>query len=46
VLTCTYMLHSSIAYTGYGALFGVGVLVVGLPLLLLGNAKSSAQAVE
>lgn len=46
VLTCAYMLHSSIAYTGYGAFFGVGVLVVGLPLLLLGNGKSSAQAAE
>jgi APA family basic amino acid/polyamine antiporter len=46
VLTCAYMLHSSIAYTGYGAFFGVGVLVIGLPLLLLGNAKGSAQAAE
>jgi basic amino acid/polyamine antiporter, APA family len=41
VLTCAYMLHSSIAYTGYGALFGVGVLAVGLPLLLLGRSDEA-----
>ena len=46
VLTCAYMLHSSIAYTGYGAFFGVGVLVVGLPLLLLGRGKDRTQAAE
>jgi amino acid transporter len=46
VLTCGYMLHSSIAYTGYGAFFGVGVLVVGLPLLLLGSGKGSTQPAE
>jgi len=32
---CGYMLWSSVAYTGIGALLGVGVLLVGVPLLLL-----------
>jgi APA family basic amino acid/polyamine antiporter len=32
-MTCVYMLHSSLAYTGPGAIFGVGVLVAGVPLL-------------
>ena len=37
IATCIYMLYSSLAYTGIGALFGVGVLVAGTPLLLLGR---------
>lgn len=32
---CIYMLYSSLAYTGKGALVGVGVLVVGVVLLLI-----------
>lgn len=32
--TCTYMLYSSLAYTGFGALVGAGVLVAGGVLLL------------
>lgn len=35
VATCLYMLYSSLVYTGMGALFGVGVLAAGVPLLLL-----------
>lgn len=34
-LTCLYMLQASLAYTGVGALVGVGVLLAGLPVLLL-----------
>jgi amino acid transporter len=34
---CGYMLWSSLAYTGIGALLGVGVLLLGLPLLLVQN---------
>ena len=30
---CGYMLYASLAYTGWGALFGVGVLLVGVPIL-------------
>lgn len=33
-LTCLYMLHASLAYTGKGALIGLGVVLAGLPLLL------------
>jgi APA family basic amino acid/polyamine antiporter len=33
-LSCLYMLHASLAYTGNGAFIGLGVVVVGLPLLL------------
>ncbi len=34
-LTCLYMLYSSLAYTGTGALVGIAVVLAGLPLLLL-----------
>lgn len=34
-IACAYMLWSSLTYTGIGALLGVGVLLLGLPLLLL-----------
>lgn len=33
-LVCLYMLYSSLAFTGVGALFGVGVLLIGVPMLL------------
>jgi basic amino acid/polyamine antiporter, APA family len=36
-IACIYMLQSSLAYTGTGALLGVGVLLAGIPLLLLQN---------
>jgi amino acid transporter len=32
-LTCAYMLYASLAYAGFGALVGVAVLAVGVPLL-------------
>lgn len=35
-----YMLWSSVAYTGIGALLGVGVLAVGVPLLLVRGQRS------
>ncbi|MBM3607136.1 MAG: amino acid permease [Alphaproteobacteria bacterium] len=35
VLICAYLLWSSLAYTGKGALAGIGILALGLPLLLL-----------
>ena len=34
-LTCAYLLHASLVYTGAGALFGMLVLAAGLPLLRL-----------
>jgi amino acid transporter len=41
-LTCLYLLYSSVAYTGLGALVGVGVLLLGVPLLLLARTKRAA----
>ncbi len=38
-LTCLYLLYSSIAYAGRGALVGVAVLALGLPLLLVARKK-------
>jgi amino acid transporter len=38
-ITCVYMLHSSLAYTGPGAVVGVGVLLVGVPLLFLARLQ-------
>lgn len=35
-----YMLWSSVAYTGIGALLGVGVLALGVPLLLIRGPQS------
>jgi APA family basic amino acid/polyamine antiporter len=46
VLTCLYLLYSSLMYTGLGALVGVVVLLAGLPLLLLGNARRRSVPAE
>lgn len=35
VATCMFMLYSSLAFTGKGALIGAGLLVIGLPVYLL-----------
>jgi amino acid transporter len=37
VASCAYMLYSSLAYTGAGALVGVGVLATGAVVLLVGG---------
>jgi len=39
-LTSTYLLYSSITYTGWGALVGIGVLLVGAVLLMFLSSKS------
>jgi amino acid transporter len=39
-LTCVYMLHASIAYTGLGATVGVAVLLAGVPLLLIAHPRT------
>jgi APA family basic amino acid/polyamine antiporter len=39
--TCLYMLYSSIAYTGIGALVGIAVVAAGLPLLLRSGTGSA-----
>jgi amino acid transporter len=33
-LICGYLLYSSLVYTGWGAIVGVGVVGLGVPLLL------------
>ncbi len=40
-LTCAYMLHASIAYTGVAALVGLAVLAAGAPLLLFRRRSNS-----
>ena len=41
-LASAYMLYSSIAYAGGGALLGVAVMLLGLPLLLIGRSRVAA----
>lgn len=40
VAACAYMLYSSLAYTGFGALLGVALLLAGVPLLFFTNRSS------
>ncbi|MRG96206.1 APC family permease [Polyangium spumosum] len=42
-IICLHMLRSSLAYTGIGALVGVGVLLAGVPVLLLPRARGLAR---
>ncbi len=44
--TCLYMLYSSVAYTGYGALMGMGVVVLGVPLILFRSKSADHQDEE
>lgn len=37
--SCLYMLYSSLNYTGYGALFGVVMLLLGIPIPLFSKLK-------
>jgi APA family basic amino acid/polyamine antiporter len=41
-LASAYMLYSSVAYAGGGALLGVAVMLLGLPLLLIGRSRAAA----
>lgn len=41
---CLYMLQSSLAYTGKGALAGVAVLLAGVPVLLLASRRQRRAA--
>lgn len=37
IIVCGYMLYSSVAFTGWGAIFGIGVLLIGIPVLFYQN---------
>ena len=43
-LMCGYMLYSSLAYTMWGALAGVGVLIMGVPLYFIFCRKSCNES--
>jgi basic amino acid/polyamine antiporter, APA family len=43
-LVCLYMLQSSLAYTGKGALVGIGVLLAGVPLLFIRNGLGKVNS--
>lgn len=45
-LTCAYLLYSSLAYTGTGAVVGLMVLLFGLPALLFFRRKRIAAPAE
>ena len=45
-LTCAYLLWSSLVYSGMGAMVGVVVLLLGLPVLFLVRRREAAQAAE
>jgi amino acid transporter len=38
---CLYMLYASLAYTGFGALLGVALLILGVPVLLFVHRRSA-----
>ena len=38
-LTCAYLLYSSLVYTGLGALVGVAVLLIGVPVVWLRRCR-------
>lgn len=46
VLTCLYLLYSSLMYTGLGALVGVVVLLAGVPLLFLADVRRRSVPAE
>jgi len=41
--TSAYMLYSSVAYAGRGALLGLGVMLAGLPVVALSRARPAAR---
>jgi len=42
-LTCAYLLYASLAYTGLGALVGVTVLLIGIPVVWLTLPRTSKE---
>ena len=41
VAICAYLLYSSLAYTGFGALVGIGVVLLGLPFAFMAKKGRS-----
>ena len=41
-VTCGYLLYSSLVYTGVSALFGVGVVLTGIPLLIVSSRRQES----
>lgn len=42
--TCAYLLYSSLAYTGFGALLGVGVVAAGAIVLIVTSRSESRRS--
>jgi APA family basic amino acid/polyamine antiporter len=42
-LTCAYLLYASLTYTGRGALLGVVVLLIGVPVVWLASLRASTE---
>lgn len=42
-LTCAYLLYSSVIYSGLGALVGVMVLLIGIPVMWLATQQTSKE---
>ena len=42
-LTCAYLLYASLVYTGLGALVGVAVLLIGVPVVWLAMPRTSME---
>lgn len=41
MIVCLYLLYSSVIFTGMGAFFGIGILLLGLPLYFAGGWRKS-----
>jgi len=39
IIVCGYLLYSSIAFTGWGAVIGIGILLLGLPVYYLAKQR-------
>ena len=45
-IICAFMLYSSIMYTSSGALVGVGVLLTGIPIMILQKIKAVKKQIN
>src|SRR5262245_10056036 len=42
-LTCAYLLYASLVYTGFGALLGVAMLLIGVPVVWVAMPRTSME---